>query len=459
MPDPREPVDPRDPDGRRGGLDPDKSRDVPNVPVTPGGPEQPEPGGAELPPGAAVSQVDPRILMRQEGFAGYWTEFKRRVRGGELGSLPVICGLIVIWIVFQSLNDRFLSAQNLSNLSIQIASTGLIAVGIVWVLLLGEIDLSIGSVSGVSAAILAVLNINHGWSDAAAIAAAVGVGCGIGLIQGFFFAKIGVPAFVVTLAGLIGWQGLQLYILGSQGTINLRYNSAIHKLTSYYFEYVAVGYGIAGACVLVYAVTRYFEYKRRTEAGLPTIPIQDIAFRTAVLAVIAFAVAYVLNQWYGTPLALVIFLAFVIVGDLILRRTAYGRKMYAVGGGVEAARRAGISVPLIRISAFVICSTMAAIGGIFAASRIVSAGQSTGSGDVLTNAIAAAVIGGTSLFGGRGSTYSALLGMLVIGSISSGMDLQSVNSSVKLMITGAVLLAAVVLDSVSRRSQKASGRA
>ncbi|NUU21637.1 MAG: sugar ABC transporter permease [Streptomycetaceae bacterium] len=397
--------------------------------------------------------------MRQEGFGGYLTEFKRRVKGGELGSLPVVLGLIVIWIVFQSLNDRFLSAQNLSNLSVQIASTGLIAVGIVWVLLLGEIDLSIGSVSGVSAAILAVLNINHGWSDTWAIIAAIGVGLGIGLVHGFFFAKIGVPAFVVTLAGLIGWQGLQLYILGDQGTINLRYNSTIHKLTSYYFEYVAVGYCLAGAVVLVYVVTRYLDHERRRKAGLPVIPIQDLALRAAVLAIIAFAVAYVLNQWYGTPLALVIFLAFVVVGDLILRRTNYGRKIYSVGGSVEAARRAGINVSLIRMSVFMICSMMAAIGGIFAASRIVSAGQSTGTGDVLTNAIAAAVIGGTSLFGGRGSTYSALLGMLVIGSISSGMDLQSVESSVKLMITGAVLLAAVVLDSFSRRSQKASGRA
>ncbi|MEU8139342.1 sugar ABC transporter permease [Streptodolium elevatio] len=422
-------------------------------------PEQPEPAGAVVPPAAAVAQVDPRLVMRQQGFSGYFSEFKRRVKGGELGSLPVIFGLIVIWIVFQSLNDRFLSAQNLSNLSIQIASTGLIAVGIVWVLLLGEIDLSIGSVSGVSSAVLAVLNIKHGWGDVEAIIAAVVVGVLIGLLHGFFFAKIGVPAFVVTLAGLIGWQGLQLYILGDQGTINLRYNSTIHKLTSYYFEYVAVGYAIAGVLVAIYAVTRYLEHERRAKAGLPVIPIQDLALRTAILAIIAFAVAYVLNQWYGTPLALVIFLAFVVVGDIILRRTRYGRQIYAVGGGIEAARRAGINVTFVRISVFMICSGMAALGGVFAASRIVSAGQSTGTGDVLTNAIAAAVIGGTSLFGGRGSTYSALLGMLVIGSISSGMDLQSVDSSVKLMITGAVLLAAVVLDSVSRRSQKASGRA
>ncbi|WTW97899.1 sugar ABC transporter permease [Streptomycetaceae bacterium NBC_01309] len=441
------------------GNDKGKGNDKGPVQGGPGRPEQPEPAGALVPPPAAVAQVDPRLVMRQQGFGGYFSEFKRRVKGGELGSLPVVFGLIVIWIVFQSLNDRFLSAQNLSNLSIQIASTGLIAVGIVWVLLLGEIDLSIGSVSGVSSAVLAVLNIEHGWGDVEAIIAAVVVGVLIGLVHGFFFAKIGVPAFVVTLAGLIGWQGLQLYILGDQGTINLRYNSTVHKLTSYYFEYVAVGYAIAGVLVAIYAVTRYLEHERRAKAGLPVIPIQDLALRTAILAVIAFAVAYVLNQWYGTPLALLIFLAFVVVGDIILRRTRYGRQIYAVGGGIEAARRAGINVTFIRISVFMICSGMAALGGVFAASRIVSAGQSTGTGDVLTNAIAAAVIGGTSLFGGRGSTYSALLGMLVIGSISSGMDLQSVDSSVKLMITGAVLLAAVVLDSVSRRSQKASGRA
>ncbi|MDI2132177.1 sugar ABC transporter permease [Yinghuangia seranimata] len=447
------------PGGGSGGVDPERPLDVPEPPVTPGGPEQPEPSGSVVPPSAAVSQVDPRLVMRQQGFGGYLSEFKRRVRGGELGSLPVIFGLIVIWIVFWSLNDRFLSAQNLSNLSVQIASTGLISVGIVFVLLLGEIDLSIGSVSGLAAALLAVLNINHGWGDLASIFAAMGVGLGIGLIQGFFFAKVGVPAFVVTLAGLIGWLGLQLYVLGDQGTINLRYGGTIHKLTSYYFDQVIVGYVIAAVLVGLYAVSRYLEYRRRRDAGLAVVPVQDLALRTGLLAVIAFVVAYVLNQWKGTPLALLIFLGFVIVGDIVLRRTRYGRQIYAVGGGIEAARRAGVNVSFIRISVFMICSMMAALGGVFAASRIVSAGQSTGSGDVLTNAIAAAVIGGTSLFGGRGSTYSALLGMLVIGSISSGMDLQSVNSSVKLMITGAVLLAAVVLDSVSRRSQKASGRA
>ncbi|MFI6597163.1 sugar ABC transporter permease [Nonomuraea sp. NPDC050536] len=402
--------------------------------------------------------LDPRLLVREEGFAGYLQEFKRRVKGGELGSLPVVVGLIVIWLIFQILNPQFLSAQNLSNLSVDIVPTGLISVGIVFVLLLGEIDLSAGAVSGACAAVLAVLNVNNGWNPVAAMVAAVVVGAAMGLLQGFFFAKIGVPSFVVTLAGLLAWTGFQLYVLGPNGTINLDNDGLVSRLTSTYFAYVIAAYGLAAVATAAFLAVSLVGNNRRRAAGVPSRTLGDIVFRTVVLAVVAFGAAYILNLYKGLPLALLIFLIVVVVTDFVQRRTKYGRTIFAVGGNIEAARRAGISVAFVRITVFVISGAFAAVGGIFAASRISSASQATGQSNVLLMAIAAAVIGGTSLFGGRGSTYSALLGMLVIQSIASGMALQGVSNAIQFIVTGAVLLAAVVIDSVSRRSQVASGR-
>jgi D-xylose transport system permease protein len=405
-----------------------------------------------------AAQIDPRLVVRQEGFKGYVTESVRRIRGGELGSLPVIVGLIIIWAVFQSLNSRFLSAQNLTNLSIDIVPLGLISVGIVFVLLLGEIDLSVGSVSGACAAIVAVLNVNHGLNPMLAIVLAVLAGAVMGAINGLFFAKIGAPAFAVTLAGQLVWNGAQLRILGQNGTINLANDGLISQLTSNYFGQVIVAYLVAAIAVAGFFVVSFIGNRRRAAAGIPARTTAELIFRTAVLAVVAFVVAYVVNQYKGLPLALLIFLIVVVATDFILRRTSYGRRVFAVGGTVEAARRAGISVAAIRISVFVISGSFAAIGGIFYASRISSASQATGQSNVLMMAIAAAVIGGTSLFGGRGSTYSALLGALVIQSIQSGMALQGVSNSIQFIVTGIVLLAVVVVDSLSRRSQKNSGR-
>ncbi|GAA3216926.1 sugar ABC transporter permease [Actinocorallia longicatena] len=420
---------------------------------------EPPPAAAPQNEAAATAQVDPRLVVQQEGFKGYLHEFTRKIKGGELGSLPVVVGLVLIWIVFQSLNSNFLSAQNLSNLSIDIVATGMISVGIVFVLLLGEIDLAAGSVSGVAAAVLAVLNVNKGWNPVLAIIAAVLVGTLLGFVHGWFFAKIGVPAFVVTLAGMLAWSGLQLQILGPNGTINLDNNGLVSKLTSSYFSQVVAAYGLAILAVAGFFAVSFLGNKRRKAAGVPSRTMTDLLIRTAGLAIVALGVAYILNQYKGLPVALLIFLIVCVLTDFILRRTSYGRKVFAVGGNIEAARRAGISVPWIRISVFMISGGMAAVGGIFAASRISSASQATGQSNVLMMAIAAAVIGGTSLFGGRGSTFSALLGMLVIQSIASGMALQGVSNSIQFMVTGAVLLAAVVIDSVSRRSQKAAGRA
>ncbi|MEU2511055.1 sugar ABC transporter permease [Streptomyces syringium] len=406
-----------------------------------------------------MTAVDPRLLVREEGFAGYWSEFRRKMRSGELGSLPVVVGLAIIGLVFQLQDSAFLGAENLSNLFVTAAGTGLIAVGIVYVLILGEIDLSVGSVSGLAAAVFAVLNVSNGMPEWLALLLALLSGTLVGALHGFFFARIGVPAFVVTLAGLLGWNGLMLQVLGSNGTINLDDSGLVAGLTNHYFSDIAAGYGLATLSVAAFFTLSFLDARRREAAGVPSRPLSEIVLRTAAIAVPAYVVAWLFNEYKGLPLAVVIFLGVVVALDFVLRRTPYGRKVFALGGSVEAARRAGINVSAIRISVFALSGTMAALGGMFLASQINAANQSSGAGSLLMNAIAAAVIGGTSLFGGRGKTWSALLGVLVIQSIASGMALLGIASAVQYMITGAVLLAAVVIDSVSRKTQKTAGRA
>ncbi|MTE21476.1 sugar ABC transporter permease [Streptomyces sp. TRM43335] len=380
------------------------------------------------------------------------------MRTGELGSVPVVVGLIIIWGIFQLQDSAFLSAENLSNLSVYIVGTGLISVGIVFVLLLGEIDLSVGSVSGLASAVFAVLAVNNGVNEWLAVPLALLTGAAVGAFHGFFFARIGVPAFVVTLAGLLAWNGLMLKVLGTDGTINLDRDGLVGTLSNHYFTDISVAYGTAAVAVGVFFATQFLGARRRTAAGVPARPVSEIVVRTAVLAVLAFGAAHMLNQYRGMPLALLIFLVVLVSLDFVLRRTSYGRKVFALGGNTEAARRAGINVELVRVSVFSIAGTMAAFGGLMIASRILAANQGAGTGNLLMEAIAAAVIGGTSLFGGRGSVWSALLGMLVIGSIANGMALLGIAAAVQYMITGAVLLAAVVIDSVSRRTQRSAGR-
>ena len=380
-----------------------------------------------------------------------------RLRSGELGAWPVIIGLIVIWVVFQSLNDNFLTPQNLSNLTLQVAAAGTISVGVVLVLLLGEIDLSVGSVAGVGAAALAVLSVRHGVNEVLAVVIVLILGALIGTLQGFIFARVGVPAFVVTLAGNLGWLGLQLYLLAPQGTINIPYDGFVAQLTHTNLS-DAIGWALGALVVIAYGTAAFVDVRRRAGAGLATRSVPASLVRAVGLAVVVGATIAVLNAWQGVPLALVIFVGLVAVMDLVLRRTRYGRSVFAVGGNAEAARRAGMNIAAIRISVFALASAFAAFGGILFASRSFSASQATGGGDTLLITIAAAVIGGVSLFGGRGSTYGALLGSLVLGSITSGMLLLQLESSVRYMITAAVLLAAVVLDSLSRRGRRASGR-
>ncbi|MFD8554601.1 sugar ABC transporter permease [Streptomyces fradiae] len=437
------------------------------TPETPETPETAEDRGPAAPSGAEqsaapVPAVDPRLLVREEGLKGYWTEFTRKVRGGELGSLPVLVGLIVIAIVFQSQNGNFLSAGSVANIAVYSSGLGIMAVGIVFVLILGEIDLSVGSVAGVGAAVWAVLSVSNGLGDWLAVLAALLVGLALGLLHGFFFAKVGVPAFVVTLAGFLGWSGLQIWLMGKEGTINTPSGSFVENLTGYYFEDKAAAYGLALVAVLLYAGSLLLDVRRRRAAGLPYRPASEVALRAGAVAVLCFAVAYVLNEPAGArglPLALVLFLAVLLAADFVARRTSFGRKVFAVGGSAEAARRAGINVDRIRITVFGLSGLLAAFGGLFVASLSGGASKSLGGGNTLMLVIAAAVIGGTSLFGGRGKVWSALLGMIVIQSIQQGLNMLGMASEIQYMITGAVLLVAVVIDSVSRRTQKDAGRA
>ncbi|SDT82402.1 D-xylose transport system permease protein [Streptomyces sp. TLI_053] len=404
--------------------------------------------------------VDPRLLVRQGGVAGYADEFRRKIRSGELGALPVVLGLILIAIIFQSVTGHFLQADNLTNITKWIAGYGLISVGVVFVLLLGEIDLSLGSVAGACAAVTSVLAVRQGLNEWLAILLALLTAGAMGALHGFFFARIGVPAFVVTLAGMLAWSGLQDYVLGKLGTVNNINDGVVAHLDNYFLGDgdILFAWLLAVVAVAGYGAAQVLTARRRTAAGLPARPVGEIALRTGALAVVALVSAWTLNQDSGLPLPLVVLVGVVALTDFVLRRTSYGRQIFAVGGGIEAARRAGINVARVRISVFMISAMLAGLGGLFIASQQGSADKLLGSGNVLMSAIAAAVIGGTSLFGGRGSTWSALLGMLVIQSITTGLDMVHAAQAIQYMITGAVLLAAVVLDSVSRRTQKSAGR-
>jgi D-xylose transport system permease protein len=404
-----------------------------------------------------VSDLDPRLITDQPGLAGAWAGFRRRLGQGELGSLPVLVGVAVIWGIFAIANPNFLTPGNLTNLVLQLAATGTISLGVVLVLLLGEIDLSVGAVSGVTAAVVAVLNVNHGVAGWLAILIGLAAGAAIGALQGFWVTRFRIPAFVVTLAGLLAWTGALLLVLGDTGTVNLT-DPAIVGLANTFFVPLAA-WLLALLVAAAYAATKLLERRRRLAAGLPTQPPRTIVTRVVVLTAGALAAAAVLAADRGLPLALLIFTGLVALVELLIKRTRFGRHVLAVGGNAEAARRAGIRVDNVRLVVFTLASTLAAAGGILAASRLFAVSQSSGASDTLLNAIAAAVIGGTSLWGGRGSAYSALLGGLVIFSISNGMDLLGVQSSTKFIVTGAVLLLAATVDAVSRRGRQAAGRA
>jgi D-xylose transport system permease protein len=406
----------------------------------------------------ALDRSDVRVV-HAEGLSGALRTLIGRVKSGDLGMLPVAVGLIVISTVFSILNPIFLAPNNLVNLLFDCATVGIISLGIVCVLILGEIDLSVGSMSGLASAIIGVLWVNSGLPLVVAIGAALVTGAVVGALYAFMYNRLGMPSFVATLSGLLALLGLQLYILGPTGSINLPYASPLVRFGQLLVMpgWMSTLLGLVPGLVTV--VVGLSVGKRREAVNLSSQPLSTLFVKAGILTLLIEAIVYYLNLGRGVPWMFGLFVALVMVLNYGLTRTQWGRSMFAVGGNREAARRSGINVRRIYTSAFMLCSTLGALGGILSASRLASSSQQAGTGDVNLNAIAAAVIGGTSLFGGRGSAYSALLGIIVIQAISNGLTLLNLNSSLRYMITGAVLAIAVIVDSLARRSRLSHGRA
>lgn len=405
----------------------------------------------------AADLLDER-LIRSQGLAGYSRMFWNRLKGGELGMLPVIVGLIVICTVFYAKEPTFLSSKSLVNITLFAAPTGVIALGIVLVLLLGEIDLSVGSVSGFAAASMAVLVVNDGRPLLVGMAAGILIGVAVGGLYALLYTRIGVPSFVFSLAGLLAFQGALLYVLGDKGTIVLPNESGLREFARTSFLSDTQAYVLLAVIVLVYLGSQFLGIRRRVAAGLTPPSRSMVLVKAGLLAAGLGFLTYYLGVDRGWGYLPVLFAGLVVLMDLLLRKTRWGRHVFAVGGNEEAARRSGIKVTRIYVSVFTLCSTFAALGGILLAGQLTSVSQSSGTTDTNLTAIAAAVIGGTSLFGGRGSAYSAMLGIIVLQAIQSGLNLMNVDSSVRFMVTGGVLLLAVAIDSVSRRLRSSSGR-
>ncbi len=370
----------------------------------------------------------------------------RRVTGQVANQWGAPAGLAIIWLVLALINPRFLSAVNLTNLVLQIVAVGTIAVGVVLVLLVAEIDLSVGAVSGFGAAVVAVASSRYGLAPGIAILSGLGVGALAGGVHGLLIARLRIPSLVVTLAGLLSWQGALLFVLGDTGTVNVTDPTLIAIAGSFVPPVVgwllAVSVGVLGVGM---SVRRWQRGDRGPRSLLPWVAA-GLGGPTAMA---------VFNLDRGLPLVALLFLGLVVAFDIVVRRTRLGRHAIAIGSDATAARRAGIPVDRVRVTVFVLASMLAVTGGILAASRLLAVNQSSGSTDLMLGAIAAAVIGGTSLFGGRGSVWSALLGALVVGSVANGLDLLGVSSAARSLVTGLVLALAVGLDTVSRRNSDA----
>jgi D-xylose transport system permease protein len=388
----------------------------------------------------------------------------QRVRGGDMGSLPAVLGLIVLFIVFGLANERFTSALNLANLVTQAGSICVLAMGLVFVLLLGDIDLSAGVAGGVSACAMALAITNHGWPWWAAMLAGVLCGALIGLAIGLLRAKLGIPSFVVTLAFFLGLQGVTLKLIGEGGSVRVD-DPVIRGITIDSLP-VAVGWACALLVVVGYAGLELFRHRSKVASGLHHAPFGVVVTRIVGVAAVTLGVTYLLSlnrsvnanvEIRGIPYVLPMVGLLLIVLTFVLTRTSYGRHIYAVGGNAEAARRAGINVDRIRMSVFVVCSALAAVSGIIAASYGGKVSASSGAGNVLLYAVGAAVIGGTSLFGGKGRALDAVIGGVVVATIANGLGLLNQSSYINFLVTGGVLLLAASVDAISRRRRSVTG--
>ncbi len=378
--------------------------------------------------------------------------------GRDLGPMPVLIALAVLWLVFQAMNPNFLSADNLVNLTLQVAPLGMLTLGVVLVLLVGQVDLSTGAVSGLAAAVTAVGIGLQGWPGWLAVVVAVAVGAVVGYGYGWLFTRLGVPSFVLTLAGLLVTVGIQLRVLGATGSVNLPFDSWLVRFGQEMFLPDWAGYAIAVVVVGVDLLVRYVERRQRLAVELPVGTVRGLLRRTGWLSVVTLVPTWYLQTNRGIGASVAFFLLVVLATDLILTRTRPGRAVRAVGSNADSARRAGLAVRQVYVATFVACSSLAAAGGVMLAGRLAAANQTSGGSDTNLTVIAAAVIGGTSLFGGRGSAWSAPLGVLVIGTIWSGLTLLNLDASPRYIVTGLVLAFAVTLDALSRRRAQPAAR-
>lgn len=415
-------------------------------------------------PGPAVplptDLTDERLVASGSGLAGWMSTAGSRLRGGDLGNVPVILGLIVIGVVFYAQDPAFLSSRQLVSITQFAAPVGIISLGIVLVLLLGEIDLSVGSMSGMAAAVMTVQIVTHGHSMIVGMLAGILAGVAVGVFYAVLYLKVGIPSFVITLAGLLGFQGVLLQVLGKNGTVNLPDDLWLVEFARTKYVTGATSYLLVTAIVVVYLLANLYGAQRRRKAALSAPSVVGLLVRSGLMLGGLLWLTWYLQQSgaRGWGYLWLFFVSLVVVMDLALRKTTWGRHVFAVGGNEEAARRSGIKVDRIYLSVFVLCSTLAALGGMLIAAQLTSVSQASGTTDTNLTAIAAAVIGGTSLFGGRGSAYSAMLGILVLQSIQSGLNVIGADSPIRFMITGGVLILAVAIDSVARRARSSSGR-
>ncbi len=392
-------------------------------------------------------------------------DYVNRLRGGDMGSLPAILGLIFLFVVFSSLNDRFLTIYNMANLVVQAGSIIVLAMGIVFVLLLGEIDLSAGVAGGASATIIALMLIDYDWTWWMAALAGVAVGAVIGLAIGSLVSLLGIPSFVVTLAFFLALQAVPLKLIGSGGS--LRFNDSVLRGLSIKNVPVTAGWIAAVLIVLGFAALTLWRYRSLSAKGLVHQPLGLVVIQIVFLAVIVLGLTALLSanrapnpnlfNIAGIPWVAPVVIALLLFWTFVLTKTRFGRHLYAVGGNAEAARRAGINVLRVKITAFIICSSMAAISGLLAASYTGKVSPGSGGGNELLYAVGAAVIGGTSLFGGRGRAMDAVVGGLVIATIPNGLGLLNQASYINFLVTGGVLLLAASVDAISRRRRSSAG--
>jgi D-xylose transport system permease protein len=402
---------------------------------------------------ALAAEEEPRTLGRR---------ILDNIKSGNLGIIPIVLGLVLIVVFFSIKTPVFFTADNFNNIIVQTTGTAMLAYGVVFVLLLGEIDLSIGYLSGIAAVTVAELQLpgsGHQYPGLVAILFAVALCAVVGGVQGAVVARVGVPSFVVTLAGLLIFQGVILQVLEVRGTILIQ-DKWINDTATYFFTESA-GWIIAGMVTGVFALGTLGSVVGRLRAGIEIRRPLLIAGRVLGVAGATFGTVAISNHAKvpsGLPLAGVLTVIFLLGLTYLAKRTTFGRHVYAVGGSAEAARRAGINVARIRILVFAISGAMAGVGGVILAARVNSVDLNVGGGTLLLNAISAAVIGGTSLFGGRGEVRSALIGSLVIATVSNGLDTAGYKTGTIYVVTGVILLLAVTLDTVARRLQVRAGR-